>query len=123
MTATPNHALQRTAVMSVPSRSSAVRSTVSVTGCAAHHEAPAQPAPSPRAAVLTAPASGPLSLSLGSLGVLAQLPRKRSQEDSEDERYVTPSYPIPLLLPFCSELFGGARPRASRPALAVPSRH
>ena len=52
-------------------RAPAVGPTGSVTGCAARHEAPAQPAPSPRAAVLTAPASGPESLSLGSLGPLA----------------------------------------------------
>ena len=68
---TPNHALQRTAGMSVPVRGGGLGPTGSVTGCAAHHEAPAQPAPSPRAAVLTAPASGPPSLSLGSLAVLS----------------------------------------------------
>src|SRR5438067_2207278 len=69
MNATPNHALQRTAVMSVSMSGVGLGPTGSVTGCAARHEAPAQPAPSPRAAVLTAPAPGPLSLSLGSLGV------------------------------------------------------
>src|SRR5438270_6596774 len=69
----PNHALQRTAVMSVPMSGVGLSPTGSVTGCAAHHEAPAQPAPSPRAAALTAPASGPLSLSLGSLGAATSL--------------------------------------------------
>ena len=66
--ATPNHALQRTPGFAVQLSGTGCGPTGSVTGCAASHEAPAQPAPSPRAAVLTAPAPGPESLSLGSLG-------------------------------------------------------
>src|SRR5207244_5241102 len=61
-------------------------------------------------------APGPESLSLGSLGVLAQLPRERSHEDSQHERYVIPipSYPMPRLFPVCSELFAGSPSHASR---------
>jgi len=72
-TTRPNHALQRTAVLSDPLSGGGLGPTGSVTGCAACHEAPAQPAPSPCAAVLTAPASGPPSLSLWSLGVAARI--------------------------------------------------
>ena len=70
----PNHALQRTAVLSVPVSGVGLGPTGSVTGCAAGHEAQAQPAPSPSTAVLTTPASGPPSLSLGSLGAATRLP-------------------------------------------------
>jgi len=62
---TPDHALQRTAGMAVTVRRGDSYLTGSVMGCAPATETPAQPAPSPRAAVLTAPASGPPSLSLG----------------------------------------------------------
>src|SRR6266446_8351949 len=79
----PNHALQRTAVMSVPSSGGGLGPTGSVTGCAARHEAPAQPAPSPCAAVHTAPASGPLSLSLRSLGVATRLPKPHQTKTTE----------------------------------------
>ena len=71
---TPNQALQRTAGLAVSVRGGGSRSTGSVTGCAACHEAPAHPAPSPPAAVLPRAASGPQSLSLGSLGHYAHIP-------------------------------------------------
>ena len=64
----PNPALQRSPGFGVQLPSADGDPTGSVTGCAARHEAPAQPAPKPSAAVLTAPAAGPESLSLGSLG-------------------------------------------------------
>ena len=70
---TPNaHALQRTPGFPVQLPGAASRPTGSVTGCAARREAEAHPAPSPRAAVLTAPASGRESLSLGSLAKLTR---------------------------------------------------
>ena len=65
----PNHALQRTPGFAVQLRGVGCGPTGSVTGCAARHEAPAHPAPSPRAGVLSCAAPGPESLSLGSLGV------------------------------------------------------
>ena len=65
---TPNTALQRTAALAFSYRSAALSPTGSVTGRAAHHEAPAQPAPSPRAAVLTRAPSGLRSLSFEPLG-------------------------------------------------------
>ena len=68
-TATPIPALQRTAALAFSYRSAAVSSTGSVTGRAARHEAPARPAPSPRAAVLTRAPSGLRSLSFEPLGV------------------------------------------------------
>jgi hypothetical protein len=70
MTATPNHApLQLTAGMSVSVRGFGCCPTGSVTGCAPAADSPAQPAPSPYADVLPCAASGPPSLSLGSLDV------------------------------------------------------
>ena len=73
---TPNHALQRTAVLSVSVSGGGLGPTGSVTACATRREAPAHAAPSPCAAVLTAPASTPPSLSLWSLGVLRPLFRE-----------------------------------------------
>ena len=64
----PNHALQRTPGLAVSVMGGGCDSTGSVTGCAARRESPAQPAPSPCAAVLSSAGSGPESLSLGSLG-------------------------------------------------------
>ena len=66
---TPNQSLQRTAGHGGQFPCPGFHPPGSVTACASHHEAPAQPAPSPPAAVLRRPAPGPPSLSLGSLSV------------------------------------------------------
>ena len=72
-TPAPNPALQRTAALAFSYRSAALRSTGSVTGRAARHEAPAQPAPSPRAAMLTRAPSGLWSLSFEPLGASSRV--------------------------------------------------
>src|SRR6266571_4724350 len=102
--ATPNHALQRTPGFGVQLPSAAVvRPAQSRAVLPAMKPGTARAFASRRCALMRAP--GPESLSLGSLGVLAQLPRERSHEDSEHEGYLTPSYPMRRLFPVCSELF------------------
>ena len=71
---TPNHALQRTAALAFSFRGAAVTSTGSVTACApAMKPGTSRAFASPRSAATRA--SGPRSLSLGSLGVSELVPK------------------------------------------------
>jgi len=111
---TPNHALQRTPGFAVQLPRAAVVRPAQSRAVLPAAEAPAQPAPSPRAAVLTAPASGPESLSLGSLG------RMKTAEEAPDKR---PSkillFVIPALLAVFFVVFSAPQPRNLFSGLAL----
>ena len=111
---TPNHALQRTA----PRVTVAAISGLGVFTPSHHCPTSAASFCAPPSQL---PRHAPPSLSLGSIGVLAPLSRERSHEDSQRERFLIPSIPMPRLFPVCAELRACSPSDASRSTSAASS--